>query len=153
MKAQFRRIILRSLNEALAPFKQTLLAESPKGGWLRSIRQAAGMPARYPAHKLGLTTQGYEKLEKNEAAGAITMKALRKAAEAINCKLVYALVPVAGSLEAMIHEQATKQARQAVGPVAHTMLLESQTSGVSNDRIAELAKQLSDTPKATLWRE
>jgi predicted DNA-binding mobile mystery protein A len=153
MKPQFRKMILRNLSAELSLFQPVAAIETPKGGWLRTIRQALAIPLRYPAHKLGLTNPGYLKLERNEALGTITLNALRKSAEAINCKLVYAVVPVAGSLEAMLHDQAQKQARQTIDPVAHTMLLESQTSHASNERIAELAKQLSDDPRATLWPE
>ena len=153
MKPQIRKMILRHLTEELSHFTEAQASQPPKGGWLRSIRLALGMPARYPARKLGLTTQGYHKLEKNEDAGTITLNALKKSAEAINCKLVYALVPASDSLEAVIQEQANKQARRAMGRVARTMLLESQTSGAAEQRINELAKELADAPKATLWRE
>lgn len=152
MKPAFRKILLRRLTDALEPFKGIHL-EPPGGGWLRSIRLALGMPARYPARKMRSTTQAFESLEKSEAAQAITLKTLRKAAAAIDCELVYALVPKDGSLDAMIKQQAKKRARKAMGPVAHTMLLESQGTDTLENRIDELAKQLADSPKPSLWQE
>ena len=152
MKPEFRKILLRRLTDALEPFKG-IHREPPGGGWLRSIRLAVGMPARYPARKLRSTPQAFENLEKSEAAEAITLKTLRKAAAAIDCELVYALVPKTGSLDAMIKEQAKKRARKAVAPVAHSMLLESQGTDTSENRINEIARQLADSPKPSLWQE
>jgi predicted DNA-binding mobile mystery protein A len=111
------------------------------------------MPARYPARKLRFTTQAFESLEKSEAAEAITLKTLRKAANAIDCELVYALVPKSGSLDAMIKQQAKKRARKTMAPVAHTMLLESQGTHTSENRINEIAEQLADSPKPSLWQD
>lgn len=152
MKPAFRKILLRRLTDALEPFKGTHPVP-PGGGWLRSIRLALGMPARYPARKLRFTTQAFESLEKSEAAEAITLKTLRKAANAIDCELVYALVPKSGSLDAMIKQQAKKRARKTMAPVAHTMLLESQGTHTSENRINEIAEQLADSPKPSLWQD
>ena len=69
------------------------------------------MPATYPAAKLNLTRQSFAELEKTEALGTIMLKSLRRAAEAVDCDLVYALVPRAGSLQTMIVKQAIARER------------------------------------------
>ncbi|GLS32285.1 hypothetical protein SAMN04488498_106230 [Mesorhizobium albiziae] len=50
---------------------------------------------------LGIRPQSVEALEKFEANGSIKLDTLRRAAEALDCTLVYALVPNT-SLEAMV---------------------------------------------------
>ena len=55
---------------------------------------------------------------------------LRRAAEAMECELVYAFVPKV-SLEASLRTQAEKAAKKNMGIVSHTMRLEDQ--GLSRD--------------------
>jgi predicted DNA-binding mobile mystery protein A len=125
----------------------------PAGGWLKAIRVAIGMPSTYAARRLGITARSFREFEENEAAGTITLKTLRRAADAIDCELVYALVPRVGSLEAIIEKQAHKQAEKLVRPVAHSMRLEGQSTEAASDRIDELSKQFAATPNASLWDE
>ncbi|MNL41913.1 hypothetical protein D3C87_1643430 [compost metagenome] len=53
------------------------------------------------------------------------MNTLRRAAEALDCTLVYALVPNS-SLEAAVEARARKIATRELQRVAHTMRLEAQ---------------------------
>jgi predicted DNA-binding mobile mystery protein A len=151
VKPAFRKLLLRNLTQKLKSLPTRGVLEPPAGGWLRSIRLALGMPARYPAEKLGLARQAIEQLERNEATSSITLKMLKRAADALDCDLVYAVVPRAGSLDDALHKQALKQARKIVAPVAHSMLLESQATASTDERVSELAKQLAAHPKAALW--
>ena len=49
-------------------------------------------------------------LERREADGAITLESLERAADALGCDLVYALIP-RRPLEEMLHDQAQKVAQ------------------------------------------
>src|SRR5438270_14093851 len=102
MNLSFRKILTNVISKKLSKFPKPTEAPVPPTGWLRAIRLATGMPAIYPARKLGLTQQGFDALEKSEAAGAITLKSLKRAADAMNCDLVYAVVPRGGSVRTMI---------------------------------------------------
>jgi predicted DNA-binding mobile mystery protein A len=64
-------------------------------------------------------------LEKSEAIGTISLQTLRRAAEALECTLVYALVPKT-SLEDAVTKRARKIALHDLKRVAHTMKLEAQ---------------------------
>ena len=64
-------------------------------------------------------------MEKSEAHGSIKIETLRRAAEALDCTLVYALVPKT-SLEEAVRGRARKLALRDLGRVAHTMKLEGQ---------------------------
>ena len=100
----------------------------PPRGWVRAIREALAMSGVQFAKRLHVTPQAVEALEKSEAAGTIQLSTLRRAAEALDCRLVYALVPN-NSLEGAVHERARKLARRDLGRVAHTMALEAQATG------------------------
>ena len=61
------------------------------------------------AKRRGVTSQSLAELEGAELRGAITLNRLRKAAAALDCDLVYALVPKK-PLETLVSEQALRRA-------------------------------------------
>jgi predicted DNA-binding mobile mystery protein A len=104
------------------------------------------------AKRLRIRPQSVEALEKSEANGAIQLKTLRRAAEALDCTLVYALVPK-DSLSAMVDARARELAMRDLGRVAHTMKLEAQGTGDS-DLEARVAAYIREVLKdRDLWRE
>jgi predicted DNA-binding mobile mystery protein A len=152
MKASFRAIFTKSLNRKIKRFPKPADVPAPSGGWVRAIRLATGMPANYAARKLKVTRQGFAELEKSEAAGTISLKSLQRAGDALNCQLVYALVPRNGSLGKLIIERAVARARKTLQPVSHSMSLESQGTK-PGPKVRELAKKLAAQPNRKLWME
>ncbi|MEO6095718.1 MAG: mobile mystery protein B [Fibrobacteria bacterium] len=73
---------------------------------MRAIRTGLGISGVQLAKQLGVKPPRVVEMEKNEVEGAITMKVLERAAEAMGCTLVYALIPRAGSLEQALRDQA-----------------------------------------------
>ncbi len=110
------------------------------------------MPRGEVARRLGITKQGVGKLEASEADGSIRLDTLRRAAEALECRLVYALVPN-DSLEEIVDQRAVEVARRDVDRARHTMLLEDQRGGEGDTKrlIDELAERVKISP--ALWRE
>lgn len=70
-------------------------------------------------------------LEQSEAKGSMELATLRRVAQALDCTLVYALVPNK-PLESTIRERARAFARQRLGPVEHSMALEDQKVNASD---------------------
>ena len=104
------------------------------------------------ARRLEIRPQSVETLEKSEAGGSIQLKTLRRAAEALDCTLVYALVPNK-SLEEAVRERARKIAVRDLGRVAHTMKLEAQATGDA-DMEARIDAYIRDVLKEReLWNE
>ena len=68
---------------------------------MRAIREAHGMTGVQFARRLRIRPQSAEAVEKSEANGTIQLQSLRRAAEALDCTLVYALVPKT-SLEGVV---------------------------------------------------
>lgn len=77
------------------------------------------------AGRLGITGPAVGKLEKAELHGGITIGKLADVARALDCTLVYALVPNT-SLDATVQRQAGRVAAEALGYVGATMQLEDQ---------------------------
>jgi predicted DNA-binding mobile mystery protein A len=97
----------------------------PVRGWIKAIREALGMSAEQLAQRMKVKQPSLFEIEQSEAKGTITLATLRRAAEALDCTLVYALLPNK-SLEETIRERARQFAHRRRGPVEHSMLLEDQ---------------------------
>src|SRR5271169_3043122 len=98
---------------------------SPVRGWIKAIREALGMSTAQLAKRLGVKQPSVVAIEQSEAKGTIELATLRRVAEALDCTLVYALVPKK-PLEAIVRDRARTFARRRRGPVEHSMLLEDQ---------------------------
>jgi predicted DNA-binding mobile mystery protein A len=57
------------------------------------VREALGMTGAERGQRMGLTQAAAVSMEFHEAKGTIQLDSLRKAAKAMDCRLVYALVP------------------------------------------------------------
>jgi predicted DNA-binding mobile mystery protein A len=77
------------------------------------------------AARMGVTGSTVVRIEANERVDSVQLRTLRRAAEALGCDLVYALVP-REPLEQSVQAQARMQATKFLTPVQHTMLLEAQ---------------------------
>lgn len=97
----------------------------PAHGWIKAIRQALGMTTTQLATRLGVKQPSVVALEQSEAKGSIELATLRRVAVALDCTLVYALVPNE-PLESTVRDRARAFARRRLGPVEHSMLLEGQ---------------------------
>jgi predicted DNA-binding mobile mystery protein A len=86
------------------------------------------MTAEDLAGRLGVTQPSLTRLEKSERAGNIRLDTLTRVADALECDVVYALVP-RRPLDEMVTEQARRRASERVGQVAHSMALEDQAVG------------------------
>lgn len=143
---------LEQLDKQLAPFAQAT-PTPPATGWIAAIRKALGMPLRSLGARMGMTAEGAKRLELREADGTITLQVLRKAAEALDMRVVYALVPKHGSLQQLIDERALLMAKDIVLRTHQTMKLEGQA--VSDERlkaaIEEKASELRREMPKQLW--
>lgn len=143
------RVQLSSTLEAFHALRQV---QPPRKGWLRAIRYALGMTAKQFAERLSAVPSRVVKIEESEVSGSLTLKSLRRAAEALDCVLVYAIVPRT-NLEEMVRKQATTVAKDRYQRVAHTMALEEQSvpESVTQKEIdAAIEDLIRRTPKE-LW--
>lgn len=100
----------------------------PVHGWLHAVRTALGLSRAAMAKPLGVTPSAVQSYEKAEKADAVTLGTLRRAAAALDCDLVVALVPkgdrtfpqlAAEHDPDLAHLRATE----------HSMALEAQATG------------------------
>jgi predicted DNA-binding mobile mystery protein A len=122
---------------------------SPARGWIKAIRQALGMTTAQLALRMGIRQPSVVAIEQSEAGGTIELATLRRAAEALGCTLVYALIPNQ-PLEATLKDRARTFARRRRKPVEHSMLLEDQQV-MRTESDADLDQILRETNPARLW--
>ena len=132
--------------KALGPVKRY---NAPVRGWIRAIREALGMTAEQLAKRLGVKQPSIVSMEQSEAKGSIELATLRRVAEALDCTLVYALVPNK-PLEATVNERARAFARKRRGPVEHSMRLEDQKVK-GKDSKARLDDIVRETNPRLFW--
>jgi predicted DNA-binding mobile mystery protein A len=149
MKNIIRHKARQRLDERLLQLKPEDRFRAPPKGWLRAIREALGMTGVQFAGRLGVRPQSVDALEKSEAGGSIKLETLRRAAEALDCTLVYAIVPNI-SLENMVRSRARAIAVRDLGRVAHTMKLEAQDTDDA-DWEARVEAYIRDLNERDLW--
>ena len=122
------------LDQRFSSLKPESRYRPPSKGWIRAIRDALGMTGAQLGKRMGVKAQTVTDIEKSEAAGTIQLKTLRRVAEALDCVIVYALIPNS-SLEGMVQIRAREIAREELARIAHTMDLEAQ--GLSKEEREE----------------
>jgi predicted DNA-binding mobile mystery protein A len=143
MRSEFRSLRLKQLDRALAPYRSARKELRPPKGWIRAIRQALGISAGELARRLGTSRQLPLQMEKGEAEDRITLKSLRAAANALDCDLVYALVPRADSMQELIESRVRSEVRERVLAIEHSMALENQAAGRIEEAIEEETQRLT----------
>lgn len=129
LRPAFHQLRMNQLDRTLQPFRVAQQVPRPAKGWIRAIREAMGISARELAQASGTSRQLPLQLEKAEADDRITLKSLRKLAGALDCDLVYALVPRDGSVQGLLERRARAEATRRVLAVEHSMALEDQAAG------------------------
>lgn len=125
MNTDQTRLARKNLDRRLSKLDREAVAWPPFG-WIRAIREALGMTPTQLAKHMGVARPRIHELEKAEKTGTTTIKSLRRAAEAMDCTLVYAFVPK-GSLEDIVQKRAKRKADERLTRLEHSMRLENQT--------------------------
>jgi len=118
MRGFERDNLRKELDEALLPFRLMRKRKGGAIGWLRSIRQAAGIPVDEVARRLGVCRWEVHRLEESEINSRIMLATLSRAAKGLGCELVYELRPKEGTLETLaaekrrVREEALKEKRE-----------------------------------------
>ncbi len=135
MDANSRKLRRTQLDQQLLHHFNTEIPPTPRGGWIRAIRQALGMNYEVLGKRLGVSKQTAHQLEKAESSGSLTINRMRAAANALECDLAILLIP-RQSLEKTILERATVVSTVEVMWIKHAMALEQQA--ISQDRIEQM---------------
>lgn len=148
-----KNILINQLDQRVAPFENTLHVFRPEKGWINNIRISLNMTLAQLAKKLNMTAQGVNKMEEREANNSITLSSLMEVADALDLKLVYALVPKNGSFEELIEKRAKELAESIISRTHHNMSLENQAVNEKflHNLVEETAAEYKRTVPKKLW--
>lgn len=154
MRAADRAVARRNFDRRLRRLGNPENFPRPPVGWVRAIREALGMTTVQLGRRIGVVQSRVVDLEKSEVSGGITLRSLERAAHALDCRLVYALVP-REPLDSLVEKRALKRAREMVRSVSHSMALENQrvSPEVEEFQLRELAARLVEKSGSALWRD
>jgi predicted DNA-binding mobile mystery protein A len=91
-----RGMARRDLDECQMLFRKAWQKTKYRRGWLRTIRQALGVPVAEIAAKLGVNRSVIFRMEAREFKRTVSLKTLDKMAEAMGCEVVFTIVPQRG---------------------------------------------------------
>jgi predicted DNA-binding mobile mystery protein A len=137
------------LDERFTEMRPVARFMPPTHGWIKGIREALGISAVLLGKRLGISQPSVVAMEQSESLGTIQLATLRRVAEALDCTLVYALVPNQ-PLEETVRERARQYIRRHLVPVQHSMLLEDQRVA-ARDVGARLEEVLRATNPRKFW--
>ena len=149
-----KKLARKQLDKTLQQFQVLGGTNPPRRGWIRAIRNALGMSARQLAARLGISQQRVAQVEKHEMDGGLTIKAMQKVAEGLDCRFVYGFIPY-DSLEVTVSRQAKLVALRRLDRASHTMSLEDQALAQqeNDDILADMITELTSDLPSNLWDE
>lgn len=142
----------KQVQESLDDFLILAQKSIPPKGWIKTIRDALGMSSSVLAKRLKCNRTNVTRMEQREKNGTISLEILEQAAKALNCKLVYCLVPLE-PLDKMLEKQAHIVARKRIKAINHSMKLEQQ--GLDPKQLQQqeddLVRELLQGDPKNLW--
>jgi len=152
MRAQERASARKQLDKRLNTLRNSDALSRPPRGWIKAIREALGMTTTQFGKRLGVSQSTALGFEKSEVSKGITLETLERAARALDCRLVYALVP-SKPLELLVEGQARELAKKRLRATSHSMALEDQRVDEADERdhLERLVQKLLNQPGSALW--
>ena len=150
----FKKLMLEQVQESLNQFMPLLKKSIPKKGWIRTIRESLGISSSLLAQRLGCSRANVITIEQREIKGTISLETLDKVAHAMNCRLVYCLVPIK-PLTQQLEEQARLLAKKRIVLINHSMKLEQQglTPKQLQEQEDDLVEELLQGNPKHLWND
>jgi predicted DNA-binding mobile mystery protein A len=139
----------RALDRRLSQLPPNSAFTPPVRGWIRAVRNALGMSGADLAARLQVTPASVSDIERSESQGSIRLDTLERAAEAMGCDLVYALIP-RGSLTEIVQRKAREKVEEQTRAVSRAMDLEAQSTRVDDDVVLEEMERL--IASGQLWK-
>lgn len=150
-----KKLKQNQIDRYLAGFDPLKQLPMPKQGWVKYIRNALGMTTEQLAMRLGVSRRRVVMIEQAEVQDATTLKTLKQTAQAMNCKLVYAIIPKT-SIRQILEEQARKFVLKHLKDVSHHMDLEAQSvkdKKAIEAQVEDLVQQYLSKSLKTIWDE
>lgn len=152
MRPKDRALARKHLDTRLNSIRTSSDVLRPAKGWVKAIRESLGMSAEQLAARIGVTKPRVYEIEKAEISGSITLNSLERAAHALDCQLVYTLIPRL-PLQKTVEMRAMEIARERIRAASHSMSLEDQALDENqlSEHIERLAREILDQGGPEFW--
>lgn len=138
---QEQKLITKQVSRKLEDIRPLLNLSRGPTSWIDYVRKGLGMSLSQLAKRVGVAQSSLSGSIKLEQEGRISVKKLREIADALDCDLVYALVP-RKKMEDAIMDQATKKTVSLMKEAELHMELEDQKVTLDKkERIKELSEE------------
>jgi len=153
MRRTDRASARRQLDKRLNSLRDSAIITRPPRGWIKAIREALGMTTAQLARRIGVSQPRVVAIEKAEKNSSITLDSLERAARALDCRVVYALIP-RKPLNDLVEERARTVAEKRLQSTRHSMALEAQSVDKSDeeDQLKYLSERLINRAGSELWK-
>ncbi len=126
----------------------------PIKGWIYTVRSALGMTGPQLGARMGVKKGRISQIEQMEVEGRVTLQQLKKAANAMDCELIYVFRP-RKPVDEIVYDQARKKSLSLVKEAQIHMNLEAQ--GLSEQKfkreVERLANEFVTKLPRDLWTE
>ena len=154
MRAQDRATARRNLDNKLNLLRNSEATARPSRGWIKAIREALGMTTMQLGRRMEVNQSTVTGFEKTEQGKGITLETLERAANAMDCRLVYAFVP-REPLDKIVEKRARALAKKHLRAASHSMALEDQSieDSQEHDQLERLTRKLMEKSGSELWED
>ena len=154
MKSNDRILARMQLDKRFATLQSLGNLSRPPRGWVKAIRESLGMTMAQLATRIGVSQPRVVDIEKAEKNGSITMDSLQRAANALDCQLVYALIP-RKPLTQLVEDRARNIANERLAVTGHSMSLEAQAVAEDEEKVQleQMVRQIIESAGSDIWKD
>ena len=152
MRAEDRILARKQLDRRLNLLRNSQAHTRPPRGWIKAIREALGLTSAQLGKRMGVSQPRILDIEKSEKLGSITLDTLERAANAMDCKVVYALVPK-NPLQEVVEGRARVLAKKQMNITGHNMALEAQSvlEDDEKEQLEIMVRKIIEKAGSNLW--
>jgi predicted DNA-binding mobile mystery protein A len=144
MKSDLSDLAMAQIERRLTSIREVKAKTIVPNGWIKFIRKAMGLSSTDLAKLSNLSPRTVTQAERREVDGKVTLSTLKKMAEAMECDLVYSLVPKK-SVKDTIKNKAREKAIKRLEEAGLHMKIEGQEAENNiQDQIEALAQKFID---------
>ncbi len=154
MRAEDRIVARKQLDKRLDLLRDLKAHTRPSRGWIKAIREALGLTSAQLGTRMGVSQPRILDIEKSEKSGSITLDTLERAANAMDCKLVYAIVPKK-PLQEVVENRAHALAKKQMQITGHNMALEAQSvlADDEKEQLEIMIRKIIEKAGSNLWAD
>jgi len=154
MNSDDRAVARKQLDKRLGLLLGSDVCTRPPRGWVKAIREALGMTTAQVAARMGVSQPRIVEIEKAEKSGTTTLNTLERAAQAMDCKLVYAFVPKK-PLAQLVEDRALIIAKQRMVTTGHNMALEAQSVSFDDEKeqLEQMVRRIVEKAGSDIWKD